>query len=82
LLTTKTLKGKGKDRNQQPLWNETPSLGREAMIAMIEDQLKLINILKAENKEEYNKIYFTKQPSYTTAKPQKNRQNKSHKQIY
>jgi hypothetical protein len=42
------------------LWNEIPSLGREAMIAIIEDELKLIRTLIAENEEEYNKLYFLK----------------------
>jgi len=57
LLTTNTVKIDRKSENLE-LWNEIPSLGREAMIAIIEDELKLIKTLIAENEEEYNKLYF------------------------
>jgi hypothetical protein len=59
LLTTNTVKVYTKSENQD-LWNKIPSLGREAMIAIIEDELKLIRTLIAENEEEYNKLYFLK----------------------
>jgi hypothetical protein len=59
LLTTNTVKLERKCQNRE-LWNEIPSLGREAMIAIIQDELKLIRALKAENEEEYNKLYFLK----------------------
>jgi hypothetical protein len=59
LLTTNTVKVDRKCENRD-LWNEIPSLGREAMIAIIEDELKLIRTLIAENEEEYNKLYFLK----------------------
>jgi hypothetical protein len=44
------------------LWNETPAPGREAMIAIIHEESKLIRTLKAENKEEYDKLHFSKHP--------------------
>jgi hypothetical protein len=59
LLTTNTVKVDRKCENRK-LWDEIPSLGREAMIAMIDDELKLIRTLIAENEEEYNKLYFLK----------------------
>jgi hypothetical protein len=59
LLTTNTVKLGRKCENRE-LWNEIPLLGREAMIAIIEDELKLIRTLRAENEEEYNKLYFLK----------------------
>ena len=59
LLTTNTVKVDRKSENRK-LWDEIPSLGREAMIAMIDDELKLIRTLIAENEEEYNKLYFLK----------------------
>ena len=59
MLTTNTVKLERKCQNRE-LWNEIPSLGREAMIAIIQDELKLIRALKAENEEEYNKLYFLK----------------------
>jgi hypothetical protein len=59
LLTTNTVKVDRKCENLD-LWNELPSPGREAMIAIIEDELKLIRTLIAENEEEYNKLYFLK----------------------
>lgn len=59
LLTTNTVKVDRKCENRD-FWNEIPSLGREAMIAIIEDELKLIRTLIAENEEEYNKLYFLK----------------------
>ena len=49
---------KNKRRDQQSLWNDTPSLGREAMIATIENEFELIKALKAENKLEYDKLHF------------------------
>jgi len=65
LLTTKTIKTikiQRKDRDQESLWNEAPSPGREAMIAIIDDESKLIRTLKAENEEEYGKLHFLKHP--------------------
>src|SRR5947209_3414165 len=59
LLTTNTVKVERKCESRD-LWNEIPSPGREAMIAIIEDELKLIRNLIAENEEEYNKLYFLK----------------------
>jgi hypothetical protein len=47
-------------RKQQSLWNSIPSLGREAMIATIENESELIRALKAENELEYDKLYFFK----------------------
>jgi hypothetical protein len=47
-------------RKQQSLWNNIPSLGREAMIATIENESELIRALKAENELEYAKLYFFK----------------------
>jgi hypothetical protein len=47
-------------RKQQSLWNNIPSLGREAMIATIENESELIRALKAENELEYDKLYFFK----------------------
>lgn len=38
--------------------DETPLFGREAMIATIDDELKLIITLRAENEEEYSKFYL------------------------
>jgi hypothetical protein len=49
---------KNKRREQQSLWNDIPSLGREAMIATIENELELIKALKAENKLEYHKLHY------------------------
>ena len=40
------------------MWNDVPSLGREAMIATIENEFELIKALKAENKLEYDKLHF------------------------
>ncbi|MBV9175457.1 MAG: hypothetical protein JO297_00290 [Nitrososphaeraceae archaeon] len=65
MLTTKTIKTikiQRKDRDQESLWNEAPSPGREAMIAIIDDESKLIRTLKAENEEEYGKLHFLKHP--------------------
>jgi len=62
LLTTKTIKIQRKGRDQESLWNESPSPGREAMIAIIDDESKLIRTLKAENEEEYDKLHFSKHP--------------------
>ncbi|MGB8024316.1 MAG: hypothetical protein WCF06_08365 [Nitrososphaeraceae archaeon] len=59
MLTTSTVKVYTKSENRD-LWNEIPSLGREAMIAIIGDELKLIRTLIAENEEEYNKLHFLK----------------------
>jgi hypothetical protein len=57
----KPVKSRKKERSkQQSLWNEIPSLGREAMIAIIENELELIRALKAENELEYDKLYFFK----------------------
>jgi hypothetical protein len=47
-------------RKLQPLWDEIPSLGREGMIATIGNESELIRALKAENKREYDKLYFFK----------------------
>ena len=47
-------------RKQQSLWNEIPSLGREAMIATIENESELIRALNAENELEYSKLYLFK----------------------
>jgi hypothetical protein len=60
LLATKTVKVERKNKNRVSLWNEIPLLGREAMIAIFNDEQKLIRSLKAENEEEYNKLYFLK----------------------
>jgi hypothetical protein len=49
---------KNKRREQQLLWNDIPSLGKEAMIATIENEFELIKALKAENKLEYDKLHF------------------------
>jgi hypothetical protein len=65
LLTTKTVKSikiQRKYRDQESLWNEVPSPGREAMIAIIDDESKLIRSLKAENEAEYDKLHFLKHP--------------------
>jgi hypothetical protein len=60
LLATKTVKVERKNKNRVSLWNEIPLLGREAMIAILDDEEKLIRSLKAENEDEYNKLYFLK----------------------
>jgi hypothetical protein len=60
LLATKTVKVERKNKNRESLWNEIPLLGREAMIAIFDDEQKLIRALKAENEEEYNKLYLLK----------------------
>lgn len=60
MLATKTVKVERKNKNRVLLWNEIPLLGREAMIAILDDEQKLIRSLKAENEEEYNKLYFLK----------------------
>ncbi|HET7392062.1 MAG TPA: hypothetical protein VFJ51_14685 [Nitrososphaeraceae archaeon] len=62
MLTTKTTKYPIKGRCQESLWNEAPSPGREAMIAIIDEESKLIRTLKAENEEEYDKLHFLKHP--------------------
>lgn len=62
MLTTKTTKIQRKGRSQESLWNEAPSPGREAMIAIIDEDSKLIRTLKAENEEEYDKLHFLKHP--------------------
>jgi hypothetical protein len=49
---------KNKQRKQQSFWDDIPSLGREAMIATIENEFELIQALKAENKLEYDRLYF------------------------
>jgi hypothetical protein len=62
LLTTNTIKIQRKDGDQESLWNESPSPGREAMIAIIDDESKLIRTLKAENEDEYDKLHFSQHP--------------------
>jgi hypothetical protein len=47
-----------REQGKRFLWDETPLLGREAMIYTIDDEQELIRTLKAENEEEYNKLYF------------------------
>jgi hypothetical protein len=49
---------KNKLRKQYSLWNDIPSLGREAMIATIENEFELVKALKAENNQEYDKLHF------------------------
>ena len=49
---------KNKLRKQYSLWNDVPSLGREAMIATIENEFELIKALKGENNQEYDKLHF------------------------
>jgi len=59
---------RNKGRKQHFLWNDIPSLGREAMIATIENESELIRALKAENNQEYDKLYFfrwTSRPVYS-----------------
>jgi hypothetical protein len=57
----KAVKSRKEDvRNLESLWDEIPSLGREAMIATIENELELVAALKAENEREYDKLYFFK----------------------
>ena len=51
---------KKQGRKQQSLWNDIPSSGREAMIAIMENEFELIRALKAENELEYDKLYFFK----------------------
>lgn len=51
---------KNKLRKQYSLWNDIPSLGREAMIATIENESELIKELKRENNQEYDKLHFFK----------------------
>jgi hypothetical protein len=59
LQTMKPVKSRKKElRKLQSLWDEIPSLGREAMIATIGNELELIRALKAENEREYDKLYF------------------------
>jgi hypothetical protein len=59
LQTVRPVKSRKKERRkQQSLWNDIPSLGREAMIATIENEFELIRSLKAENELEYDKLYF------------------------
>ena len=61
LQTMKPVKSRKKElRKLQSLWDEIPSLGREAMIATIGNELELIRALKAENEQEYDKLYFFK----------------------
>ena len=59
---------RNKRRKQHFLWNDIPSLGREAMIATIENEFELIKALKAENNQEYDKLHFfrwTDRPIYS-----------------
>lgn len=59
---------RNKRRKQHFLWNDIPSLGREAMIATIENEFELIKALKAENNQEYDKLHFfrwTSRPVYS-----------------
>ena len=49
---------RNKRGKQHFLWNDIPSLGREAMIATIENEFELIKALKAENNQEYDKLHF------------------------
>ena len=61
-----------KRRKQHFLWNDIPSLGREAMIATIENEFELIKALKAENNQEYDKLHFfrwTSRPVYRWTAP-------------
>lgn len=51
---------RNKRGKQHFLWNDIPSLGREAMIATIENEFELIKALKAENNQEYDKLHFFK----------------------
>jgi len=59
----KKIKTEAKEPQKRFYWNETPLLGREAMIYSIEHEMKLIRTLRTENKDEYSRLYFIKRNS-------------------